>query len=179
MVKPLLTNMLLICCSIAVVGWFLGQWWLAHCASWSVPIHCSALLKSLVLIIGWDPVHIWHNCKHCKPIQLGHIRFCLLHSDLRRWRSSTPLWSRTIRPDGVHVQSQRSLRTCLTSLSAKEIVWERFVLSFQMPYSQIILRFFFFATNAVCCLSSGCWLDWSNLPRQEIHKWVTCSRCFL
>lgn len=59
----------------------------------------------------------------------GHWILVFFHSDIRSWRSSTPLWSRTIHPDGVHVQSQRSLKTCPTSLSAKEIVWERFVFS--------------------------------------------------
>lgn len=158
---------------------FWGRWWLAHCASWSVPICFSALLEKSVLLIGWDPVHMLKWC-HLKLIHglSEHTSIwlfgdrSLFHSVFRPWPSSTPLWSRTTHPDGVHVRSQRSLKTCPTSLSAKATVWERYCINLCSERAKPSTLFLpLFSLHCVLPLS-GCWLDWSDLSRQEIHKWV-------
>lgn len=54
---------------------FKGQWWWAHCASWSVPILFSALLEKSVLLVHWDPVHEWD----IRYLDLGILLFfCLV-----------------------------------------------------------------------------------------------------
>lgn len=82
-----------------------------------------------VLLFGWDPLMCTTRVNVTPQTLLppeGPLRnpfSCLL----RPWPSSMPRWSRTTRLDGVHVQSQRSSRTCRISPSAKETVWGRFV----------------------------------------------------
>lgn len=167
-----------------------GQWWLAHCASWSVPIYFSALLEKSVLLTGWDPVRcavedptlwvIWLSGRAFSFWLFGHR--CVFRSDFRSWPSSTPLWSRTTRPDGVLVRSQRSLKTCPTSLSAKETVWERFVFSHLHAHKNFywknpdVLRLFATVFLTLCVFSFQV-ADWTGATYQDkryTSEWDNC-----
>lgn len=57
---------------------FRGQWWLAHCASWSMPVSFSALLKKSVLLISWDPVCVPSVSLTQKVFNVWSHRVCRL-----------------------------------------------------------------------------------------------------